>query len=47
MLPSATLAMFGVSAAQLEAVFPILLIAILVLGAGYTLLVLSKDSNGE
>jgi len=38
----ATDGMLGVSAAQLEAAFPILLIGILVLGAAYTLFVLSK-----
>ena len=36
--------MFGVSAAQLETLFPILLITILVLGAAYTVFVLSRDS---
>jgi hypothetical protein len=37
--------MFGLSAAQLEAALPILLIAILVLGAGYALFVLATDST--
>lgn len=39
-----TSGMMGVSAAQLEAALPILLIVILVLGAAYTLFVLSTDS---
>ena len=36
--------MMGVSAAQLEAALPILLIVILTLGAAYTLFVLATDS---
>ena len=39
--------MFGVSAAQLETLFPILLITILVLGAAYTVFVLSRDSIAD
>ena len=44
MEPRRTRGMMGVSAAQLEAALPILLIVILVLGAAYTLFVLSTDS---
>jgi len=36
--------MFGVSAAQLETLFPILLITILVLGAAYAVFVLARDT---
>ena len=37
--------MFGLSAAQLETIMPVLLIAILVLGAAYALFVLATDST--
>ncbi|WP_275542429.1 hypothetical protein [Halorubrum sp. Hd13] len=37
--------LFGLSAAQLETIMPVLLIAILVLGAACALFVLSTDST--
>lgn len=39
--------MFGLSAAELEALLPVLIIAILVLGGAATLFVLSRDSTSE